>query len=387
MEELQSFRKMTSELPNSLIKAWEQDGKPVVGTVCSNIPEEILHAAGVLPIRVRAPGLQETSIADSHLHRLNCSYTRSVLELLLRGELDFMSGIITTNTCDHMLRLASELADKGKFDFIHNFSIHHTIGEAAEEWFTLEMKKMMQRIEEVWGINISDEKLRRSISVYNRTRELMSSVYEMRKKNPPTLSGVEYMWVLLAGMSMPKELFNEHLEVFLPMLKERQIGDDRKLRLMLVGGAFDSPEFVDGIEQKGAYVVADGLCFGMRYYQGMIDEDQEDPLEAIAAYYVGRIVCPSIINGFDHNYKIFKGIIDDWDVHGVISARLKFCDHWACERKMLTDEFRNIGLPILDLEREYNTTWSGQINTRVQAFLEILGGKIPNLSPSKIDGA
>ena len=123
MEELQSFREMTAELPNSMIKAWEQDGKPVVGTVCSNIPEEILHAAGILPIRVRAPGLQETSNADSHLHRMNCSYTRAVLELLLRGKLDFLSGIITTNTCDHMLRLASELADKGKFNFIHNFSM------------------------------------------------------------------------------------------------------------------------------------------------------------------------------------------------------------------------------------------------------------------------
>ena len=80
------------------------------------------------------------------------------------------------------------------------------------------------------------------------------------------------------------------------------------------------------------------------------------------------------MNGFEHNYAVLKGIIDDWRPDGVICARLKFCDHWGGHRKILAEELRKEKMPLLDLEREYSTTGSGQISTRVQAFLEMLKG-------------
>jgi len=109
MRELQYFEEVASELDNREIRAWKQAGKRVIGTVCSNMPEEVLHAGGLLPLRLRAPGVLDTPNADAQLHRINCSYTRSVLESLMRGDLPFLDGLITTNTCDHMLRLAGEL--------------------------------------------------------------------------------------------------------------------------------------------------------------------------------------------------------------------------------------------------------------------------------------
>ncbi len=131
------------------------------------------------------------------------------------------------------------------------------------------------------------------------------------------------------------------------------------------------PEFIGFIEEKGASIVADGLCFGGRHYQGEVDENADELLPAIAARYVDRVSCPSIINGFDHGYEILKQTIGDWGVTGVICARLKFCDHWGGQRKMLAEKLRQEGMPLLDLEREYGTAGSGQIGTRVQAFLEM----------------
>ena len=145
MKGLKYFEETASELGNAEVREWKRAGKRVVGTVCSNIPEEVLHAGGLLPLRLRAPGLQDTSSADSHLHRINCSYTRSVLEVLLRGELSFLDGLITTNTCDHMLRLAGELQDKANFP-VHYFSMYHVLSEPAGEWLILEM-------DPIWGRN------------------------------------------------------------------------------------------------------------------------------------------------------------------------------------------------------------------------------------------
>jgi len=373
MEGIEYFEKMASELNNPEIQVWKKAGKRVVGTVCSNIPEELLFAAGLLPIRVRAPGLQDTSTADSHLHRMNCSYTRAVLESLLRGELEFLDGLITTDTCDHMHRLTGELRDKAN-DKTHYFSMYHALSPVAENWFIMEMEKMIQHIEESYGIKISEDDLRRSISVFNRTRELMVHLNALRKNDPPPLSGTEYLQIVLAGMSIPRNIFNEKLEALLPELEGRQSGEAGLPRLMILGGGCDSPGFIDFIERDRAKVVADGLCFGMRHYHGMIDEDSQNPLHEIADRYVRRVACPSTANSFDRDYPYLKKIVTEWGINGVICARLKFCDLWGGASKLIGEELNKDGMdvPVLNLEREYNTMGSGQINTRVQAYLEML---------------
>jgi benzoyl-CoA reductase/2-hydroxyglutaryl-CoA dehydratase subunit BcrC/BadD/HgdB len=374
LECLRYFAETASPLKNPEIVAWKEAGKRIVGTVCSNIPEEVLHAAGLLPVRLRAPGLQDTSNADSQLHRINCSYTRSILEALLRGNFEFLDGIITTNTCDHMLRLAGEIQDQAGPMFVHYFSMYHTLGNASAGWFVREMERLIARLEESFGVDVTERNLRQSIAVYNRTRELMAGVNDLRKKDPPAVCGAEYLQIVLSGMSTSREQFNNRVEALLPELRSRRSGETGLPRLMIVGGACDCPEFLDFIERKGAFIVADGLCFGARHYLGTIKEDCASPLRAIAERYISRPACPSIIDGFEHSYRILKQIIHDWRVQGVICARLKFCDHWGGARKMLADELRKEGIPLLDLEREYATTGSGQINTRVQAFLEMLRG-------------
>ena len=371
MKELQYFEEAATELFNREIRAWKESGKRVVGTVCSNMPEEVLHAAGLLPLRLRAPGLEDTSKADAQLHRINCSYTRSVLESLMRGDLAFVDALISTNTCDHMLRLAGELEDKAGFP-VHYFSMYHTLGSSSKKWFILEMEKLIQFIEDSLSTQVSEENLRRSISVYNRTRRLMAQLDELRKNDPPPVSGAEYLKIVLTGMSIPREQFNDRLEALLPALRVRSSDRAAQPRLMIVGGACDMPEFIDFIEGKGATIVADELCFGGRHYRGEVDENAEALLPAIADRYVARAACPAIMDGFDHSYGIMKQIIGDWRVEGVICARLKFCDHWGGQRKMLGEALRRDGVPLLDLEREYSTAGSGQISTRVQAFLEML---------------
>jgi benzoyl-CoA reductase/2-hydroxyglutaryl-CoA dehydratase subunit BcrC/BadD/HgdB len=367
------FKERAETFHNPELETWKEAGRGIIGLTCSNIPEEPLYAAGLLPIRLRAPGLSETGLADAHLHRINCTYTRAVLEFLLQGEYDFLDGMVTTNTCDHHLRLAGELADKLNLPFLHYFQMYHTLTGGAREWLISEMKKMLENIEWSFGVNITKEDLWKAVSVYNHTRRLMDRLNELRKNDPPPVSGSEYMRIVLTGMSTPREQFNDRLENLLSQLKMQRSGEAGRPRLLLIGGGFDSPAFIEFIESKGASVVADGLCFGLRHYHGLINEQHADPLEAIADRYLERVPCPSIMDGFDQGYASLLKTMQAWDVQGVICARLKFCDHWAGGRKMLKDALqKDRGIPLLDLEREYSSVGSGQISTRVQAFLEML---------------
>ncbi len=181
MKSLKYFDEVSATLGNIEIERWKSKGGRVIGTVCSNIPEEVIHAAGMLPLRLRAPKLEDTSIADSHLHLINCTYTRSVLELLLRDELNFLDGLVTTNTCDHMLRLAGELKDKADMPLVHYFSMHHALGEHARGWFASQMQKFIDEIEKAFGTRVTEDDLRRSISTYNKTRALMAKLDELTK--------------------------------------------------------------------------------------------------------------------------------------------------------------------------------------------------------------
>ena len=102
------------------------------------------------------------------------------------------------------------------------------------------------------------------------------------------------MNIVLTGMSIPREIFNQKLEALLPELEKRQLPDHHLPRLLIIGGACDSPDFIDFIESRGAHIVADGLCFGLRHYVGLMDETAEDPLEAIADRYLARLPCPAM---------------------------------------------------------------------------------------------
>jgi len=220
----------------------------------------------------------------------------------------------------------------------------------------------------------SEDDLWRSIILLNRTRELMTHLNVLRKNNPPPLSGSEYLQIVLTGMSTPRIHFNAKLEKLLLELEGRHSGGTSLPRLMILGGGCDAPRFIDFIERDRARVVADGLCFGTRSYHGMIDEDKGNPLHAIARRYVNRVACPSTANSFDRSFTLLKNTITEWGIDGIVCTRLKFCDIWGGACKMIADALNEDGMdiPVLNLEREYNTMGSGQINTRVQAYLEML---------------
>jgi len=374
MGKIKFFQDISSELNNPQVQMWKSAGKPVIGLTCTSIPEELLHAAGLLPIRLRAYDLHNTTRADSHFHSIVCSYARSILDLQLSGKLKFLDGLVVTNTCDHHLRLASQMEDKSEYPFFHYFSMYHSLTTGAREWFRREMEKMIQQIEISFGQSISNEHLHQTISVYNRTRQLITRLNDVRKKDPTPLSGSEYLQVVLAGMSMPKEQFNDHLEDLLVELEQKSPVVANRPRLMIMGGACDSPGFIRFVESKNAIVAADDSCFGLRYYQDLTNEKLTDPLDAIVDRYFTRIPCPSVIDGFEYRYENLKKIIDDWNIQGIINARIKFCDHWACAGLMLKNSLSKESkkVPVLDLEREYIKDGSGQISTRVQAFLELL---------------
>jgi len=369
MAVLESLIEPSKSVSNEYIEKWRADGGKVVAYFCSYIPEELIHAAGLLPIRIRATGSTETEDGDTYLSNFNCTFARHVLDMIFKGGFDFADGIVGMNSCDHLRRLFDIIQEKEPRPFMQFLNVPHLRDESALGWYLDEITKFKGNLEQHFGVEITDEKLRESIRLFNDTRRLLHTIHETRKRPNPPISGSEMLGITVSATAMPKEELNRMLREFIEDLDTRPGIEDHRARMMLVAGLMDDPEFLKVIEKQGALIVTESLCFGTRYYWNEADESLP-PMEALADRYMNHPPCPRMIADQDTRFEFIKRMAEEYDVDGIICERLKFCDLWAGESAMLRRNAREADIPLLVLDKEYTLSGVGQVKTRVQAFVE-----------------
>jgi len=363
-----------NHLPNVWLDNWKKEGKKVLGYVCSYVPDELIDAAGILPVRIRARGSADTPMADALMSPTTCSFARCVLEGASRKEYEFLDGLVGCNSCDQARRLFDNLRFKAPFPYHYFLSVPATFNSVTVDWFKHELSKFKEDLRNHFGVAITDDGLKKTIDVYNTTRDLLNQLYSLRKDEAPRFSGTEVMHIVLASVSLPKETFNDLLASMLQEAETREAKKNYRARIMLVGSHLDDPEFVRMIEDLGGIVVTDYLCFGRRYFTDLVPEDS-DPLGALAQRYLSRVPCPRMSGGHPKRANFVKEQIKEFNVDGAIMQRMKFCPTWWGETFMLQSELKEAGVPCLELEKEYMLSGTGAMKTRIQAFLEALEGR------------
>jgi len=371
---LQQFQEATETIVNPELKKWIDQGGKVMGYFCSYGPEEVITAAGMLPIRMRATGSTSTELADAYLSSINCSFCRHCFNMGLQGDYDFIEGLVWLNNCDHVRRIYDNWKRKVNTPLTHMMSLPKMTTEVQVEWFHDELVNFKEALEKHLGITITDEKLREAIKLHNETRRLLRQLYELRKKDNPPITGAETLSVVVASTAMPKEKFNQMLKELLAELGDAEGITDYRARLMIVAGILDDPAFIKVIEEQGGLVVTDSMCYGTRIIWNEVDEGANDPLTALARYYIqDKPACPRMFDTQPQRSKFVKDMIKEFKVDGVIGERMIFCDLWTGENFMLGRDLKEEGIPFLKLDREYIMAGAGQLRTRAQAFLESMG--------------
>ena len=190
----------------------------------------------------------------------------------------------------------------------------------------------------------------------------------------PPITGAETLTVTVAGTAIPKARYNRLLTELLDDLAAQEGHTDYRARLMVMGGELDDPGYVEVIEDQGGLVVTDSLCYGSRMLWKDVDEGADDPITALARFYVAeRPSCPRVFGEYEQRADFVRGMIRDFHVDGVILERLAFCDLWGFEQFTIQNDCKDWDIPLLMLDREYTLSGIGQLKTRVQAFLETIG--------------
>jgi benzoyl-CoA reductase subunit C len=357
------------------IKEWKEKNPDhkILGYMCTYMPEEILYAADVLPIRILGSH-EPQNVTEPHILGMFCPFCRDALAQGMLGRYDYLDAIGITHSCQHIHQaFESWVLHKEIKDFFIP-TPNNVQTPRALPYLTGQLKIFKEQVEEWTGRKISDEDLRRGIEIVDENRRLMGEVYETRKADDPPISGLDSMYMVVASQMADKVEFNQILEdVLKNELPGRTAQEDPGIRLMIIGSEDDDAKFIGMVESVGASIVVDDHCTGSRYFWNLT-EAQDDPLTAIADRYIKRPPCP--IKDFPARNRIphLIGLAGDWNVAGVIIIQQKFCDPHELDKVAITKALEAAGYPTLYLEFDV-TVPIGPFRIRVEAFLETLGSE------------
>lgn len=364
-QETKSYRQVRHE---EAVRFKRETGRKIVGVFCCDVPEELIHAAGMVPVRIMGEHEDPTE-AGLHLPVNVCPYPKSCLDQALKGRYDYLDGLVVPNVCDMVRAIYGFWKISLKVPFVYFLEVPQKTGARAAEFFAGELAKFKNALEELSGRQITEAALRRSIGVYNQDRVLLHRANELRRAAPPRLSAVHMQEMVLSSMLMPKE---EHVQRMLEQLQEASTSEPLAdgVRVFLSASMLDDTDLVEVIEQCGGRVVADDMPAGTRYFYSPV-KPQSDPLRALAERYLNDVPCPRKVlpqERFEHIKRMLSGS----RAAGAIIHSLKACDCHLYEYPYMKQRLEEEGLPVLFFRGEETAAEREQIRDNVEAFIEML---------------
>jgi benzoyl-CoA reductase/2-hydroxyglutaryl-CoA dehydratase subunit BcrC/BadD/HgdB len=360
-------------------RALKRDGRKVFGYFCCYPPIELLTALDIVPVRVLGDMNEPVTLADRCLPPVMCLFCRSALDVGLKGQFDYFDGFVGAHACDGAERTSLLWGNYIKSPCNFHLDIPHTDHQAAQDFFRDQIEYFQRAVENSVGKTIKPNALRDAIVAHNRQRALVRELYDLRRPDPPLLSGTETLKVLLSIMAMPVEEGNLLLGDVIQEVKQRPNTQEKKSRLLIWGSLIDDAVFTELIESSGLNIVIDDTAIGTRPFWHDIRET-EDPLEGIAEHYLRGVLCPRTFRDsrgdYDQDSEIkfhyLRELAQSWNVNGVFANIIRNCDIHGYEVPAVKDYMGKLGLPVLVVEQDYSNASLESLRTRFQAFAETI---------------
>ena len=383
LKHLYYFENLLDDVNNELIRQAKNEGKLAVGYTCFHMPEVLLNIDNCFSLRMRAPKTGSMEIATYYMSNYTCEFCRALLERTIEGGYNFLDAIAGVDACAMMNRTMENievlnLIDKKGF-FVSHMDVPYKVNDDATAHYVEQIQlKVLNKLKENLGVDISDYSMIKAVELHNEVCRIITKIGEFRKEENPPITGYEFHILNLVSYVCPKYLIVDKLRETLEEIKIRECDDKKNFRakVVMVGSEIDDPELTKLIEESGALIVADRFCFGsFPGRQEIILKDGEKVLDSICRQYLEQSLCPRYVSHekIDQRRDFAENLYKDYHADGIIYEQIKFCDYWGYERALtshiMTEER---GIPTLSIDRPYMSRTSGQLRTRVQAFVESL---------------
>ncbi len=383
LKHLIEFENLLQEANNDLIQQAKKDGNKVLGYTCYHIPEVLLNLPGCVSTRMRAPRTGSLDIATYYMSSYLCGYSKALVERGIEGGFNFLDALIGSESCSEMNRCYEHfevlnLVNNPDF-FVSIADVPFKIMPHTVKHFKQQLQtKLLDRLHDVYGIDISEDAMRKAVEQHNEVCRLITEIGEYRKEDNPRITGYEFHVINLVSYVCPKYLILDKLRETAEELKTRKPDEKKnyRARVVVVGSELDDPDFTKLFEESGALVVADRYCFGSLPGREEIKlTDDGDVLEQIILHYMNTSQCPRYMSHdkVAGRKEYVKHLVEEYHAEGVVYEQLKFCEYWGYERALASHIITNdYGIPSVCVDRQYTANASGQLRTRIQAFVESL---------------
>ncbi len=344
-------------------------GRKVLGYFCTYTPIEFIHAAGFVPVRILGGGTpieQAASLTPTFI----CPYLRQALERALRGEYGFLSGVVQGYTCDVACGLINiwELNVPG--DLYHTVPLPYQDSPDARKYFRQALRELGERLADIGG-RVTDASLAASLDLYGNIRRRSLDLYRLRSQGRLALSAAELLSVVQAGLVTPPEDYLPMLEAFVEAAEARPQASERGVPVLVSGSVIDQPWVLEVIEASGARVVGDDLCTGLRAFSPPTGRGG-DPTDRLMDRHFRRFPCPARMKA-QERAPLLVDLAKGSRAEGVIFLIQKFCTPHLADLPVVMEALEAAGVRGLTVEMEETGLNEGQLRTRVESFLEMLG--------------
>lgn len=352
---------------------FKNSGRPLVGVFCTYLPIELPMAAGAATVGLCAVSDETIPVAEQDLPRNLCPLIKASYGF---GKTDkcpyfyFSDLVVGENTCDGKKKMYEHLAD---FKQVYVLDLPNRQSEEGLRLWKNEIYRFKEELERRFGVEITEDKLRRAVQIRNRERQALIRFYETMKLDPPPMTGLECYKVLNSSTySFDREVSAVEVEALTGRIREQGSLPVRKPRILVTGSPLVGVyQKILGILEENAYVVAFENCSGAKPLYGLVDENAADIYEELARFYL-NIGC-SCMSPNPNRLDVLRRMAAEYRVDGVVEVVLQFCHTYAVETRGIRQLVnKELGLPYLAVETDYSATDTGQLSTRLNAFVEML---------------
>ena len=377
------FESLLEDANNELVRRAEAEGDLAIGYTCFHAPEVLLNLGNCFSVRLRAPHTNSMELATYYMANNSCEFSWALLERALEGNYSFLHAMAGVDVCEANNRAIENMEimhmqgeDKEKF-FYCNLDIPYSDDEDCVEHICEQVsRKILKPLRENYGVDTSDAAIRAAVREHNEVCRILTEIGELRKLDIPPITGYEFAVLVLVSYTCPKRLILPLLRETLEEIRTRQVDPEKnyRVRVAVVGSEIDDPNLIKLVESCGALVVADRFCYGsFPGRQEIALTQQEDALTQVCRWYLQTTECPrqSALHRVKYRNDHVAQLVREFKADGAIYEQMKFCTYWSYERVIANQIMpRDYGIQILSIDRPYIVGQSGQLRTRVQAFVE-----------------
>ena len=349
----------------------KETGKGAVGIMPVYCPEEIVHAAGYLPIGMWGAQKKQISKARTYLPPFACSIMQSVMELQLEGVYDDLEAVIFSEPCD-TLKCMSQKWNRPVPAIVFTHPQNRKIAKDAANVFAREEFNIVkEKLEDILDVHISNKAIKNSIAVYNENRAACREFSDVAAEYAAVVTPADRHAVIKARWFMEKSRHTALVKELIAALKAEPAPEFKGKKIIVTGIQVEPYDVLDIFQENGFAIVADDLAQETRNFRQDVPDD-DDALMALARAWNEFDGCSLATDANKPKGQMIIDAVKKYGADAVVVCMMKFCDPEEFDYPILLQEFEAAGVKNLYIEVDQESTAFEQVKTRIQTFAEIL---------------